>query len=68
MPSLWPGCDGTDVVTLVLWRHGQTTYNVERRFQGQSDVPLERGRPPAGGQGGQVPGGAAASAHRSPLI
>jgi glucosyl-3-phosphoglycerate phosphatase len=27
-------------VKLVLWRHGQTTYNAERRFQGQLDVPL----------------------------
>lgn len=39
-PSIWPGGDGKDVVTLVVWRHGQTDYNTERRFQGQSDVPL----------------------------
>ena len=39
-PSIWPGGDDSDVVTLVLWRHGQTNHNVERRFQGQSDVPL----------------------------
>jgi glucosyl-3-phosphoglycerate phosphatase len=39
-PSWWPGGDGNDVVTIVVWRHGQTTYNVEHRFQGQSDVPL----------------------------
>jgi glucosyl-3-phosphoglycerate phosphatase len=42
---MWPGGDDKDVVTLVLWRHGQTSYNVEHRFQGQSDVPLnEAGR------------------------
>jgi glucosyl-3-phosphoglycerate phosphatase len=37
---MWPGGDGSDAVRLVLWRHGQTTYNLERRFQGQRDVPL----------------------------
>jgi glucosyl-3-phosphoglycerate phosphatase len=37
---MWPGGEDNDVVTLVVWRHGQTTYNVERRFQGHSDVPL----------------------------
>jgi glucosyl-3-phosphoglycerate phosphatase len=38
--SIWPGGEGPEIVKLVLWRHGQTTYNAERRFQGQSDVPL----------------------------
>jgi glucosyl-3-phosphoglycerate phosphatase len=36
---LWPGSN-PEVVRLLLWRHGQTTFNVERRFQGQTDVPL----------------------------
>jgi probable phosphoglycerate mutase len=39
-PSWWPGGDEKQLVTLVVWRHGLTRYNAERRFQGQSDVPL----------------------------
>jgi probable phosphoglycerate mutase len=35
-----PGDPSPELVKLVLWRHGQTTFNAERRFQGQSDVPL----------------------------
>jgi probable phosphoglycerate mutase len=38
--STRPDGDEKDLVTLVVWRHGLTTYNLERRFQGQSDVPL----------------------------
>jgi probable phosphoglycerate mutase len=29
-----------DLVRLLLWRHGETAYNAEHRFQGQLQVPL----------------------------
>ena len=35
------GLQGDQMVRLVLWRHGQTRWNVEGRFQGQSDIPLD---------------------------
>jgi len=32
---------GGDSTRLLLWRHGQTQWNLEGRFQGQSDIPLD---------------------------
>jgi broad specificity phosphatase PhoE len=34
-----PGPDSR--VRLVLWRHGQTPWNIQGRFQGQSDIQLD---------------------------
>jgi glucosyl-3-phosphoglycerate phosphatase len=40
-PGVGPDRNVSDVVKLVLWRHGRTAWNAERRFQGLSDVPLD---------------------------
>jgi glucosyl-3-phosphoglycerate phosphatase len=37
-----PDRNADRVVRLVLWRHGRTAWNAERRFQGHSDVPLDQ--------------------------
>lgn len=37
-----PDRNADRIVRLVLWRHGRTAWNAERRFQGHSDVPLDQ--------------------------
>ncbi|MBA3293538.1 MAG: histidine phosphatase family protein [Geodermatophilaceae bacterium] len=34
--------EGVSVQRVVVWRHGQTTWNAIGRFQGQADPPLDR--------------------------
>ncbi|WP_299035493.1 histidine phosphatase family protein [uncultured Pseudokineococcus sp.] len=46
---------------VVLWRHGQTTWNAEGRWQGHTDIPLSE----LGGQ--QVREAAAVLAEREPV-
>ncbi len=37
----WADRYAGESVRLVLWRHGQTPWNAEGRFQGQTDIPLD---------------------------
>jgi glucosyl-3-phosphoglycerate phosphatase len=39
--NIWPDRAGSHLIKLVLWRHAQTAWNAQRRFQGQTDVPLD---------------------------
>ena len=48
--TTWSGCGRTvrasrypmsEPRRLVLWRHGRTAWNLEHRFQGQTDVALD---------------------------
>ncbi|WP_046472242.1 histidine phosphatase family protein [Allosalinactinospora lopnorensis] len=31
----------TETRRVICWRHGRTTWNAEKRFQGQTDIPLD---------------------------
>src|SRR6058998_3938083 len=53
---------------LLLARHGETTWNAERRFQGRTDVALSpRGRAQAEALGGALRGYRVAAAYVSPF-
>jgi broad specificity phosphatase PhoE len=55
-------------VRLLLARHGQTTWNAARRFQGGSDVPLSaQGRAQAAALGRALGGYRVAAAYVSPM-
>jgi hypothetical protein len=51
-------------IRLVLWRHGQTRWNAEGRFQGQSGHPAGRGGGAAGRAGRPPARRPAAGCHR----
>jgi len=41
VPSLWPVAPAPDECQLFLIRHGTTTLNVQNRYRGRRDVPLD---------------------------